>query len=115
MTKKRIEEIKSFMKEIYFNIGFLKDKNKWEYEFLFNAAKTYGFSKEEMTKFIELYLNGKIEKKVTNKYKVIDAKTGVIYKSIRECGLELGLKFGQIYWLIKKNKDRFKLINQKAI
>lgn len=109
MTETRIKEIKDFFKVIYFNLEFLKDKNDWEYDFVFHAASTYGFSKEEMSEFIKLYLAGKLQKIKRKKYKVTDLKTGTIYNSIQALGDALELKRNHIYCLIKKDTDRFKV------
>lgn len=107
MTETRIKEIKDFFKVIYFNLEFLKDKNDWEYDFVFHAASTYGFSKEEMEEFIKLYLAGKLDKPIKSKYKVTDLATGIIYPSIQALNRALNLKRNNVYTLLKNNKERF--------
>lgn len=106
------KEIDNFFSEIKYKKQFLIDAMDWEYDFLLASAKEYGIDRVALARFILEYKEkmGRKEKRKRVVKKVLDTATGIIYQSILDFSKQTGIKNSTAYCLIKKNQERFKLL-----
>lgn len=106
------KKIEKFLFNIQFNKSFLLEANEWENKFLFNICESHGITKKELALFIYDYRQSN-SKKITKRKitgRVLDTKTGIIYKNVLDYSKKTGISKNKAYANVQQNTKRFKLL-----